>query len=72
MVEYKRILTCPYCMDNTCCKRLECNSKQVGIRHDLYLEQGHGYRSDRRSFNGITEMRDAPKLLISTENYEHV
>lgn len=51
----KGYLTCPCCMNDTYCERLECSCKQVYIGHRRYLERCHHIRRDKQSFDSMVE-----------------
>ncbi|XP_065872964.1 uncharacterized protein [Euphorbia lathyris] len=54
---------CPVCHKHTSAEYLRASKKLYYMDHRRFLPPNHKWRKDRRSFNGLTEMRKRPTPL---------
>ncbi|XP_054797439.1 uncharacterized protein LOC129302523 [Prosopis cineraria] len=65
-------LGCPICEENTYSIRLEHGMKNAYMGHRRWLHPSHNYRQLKKCFNGNSEERGPPLMLIGNQLFEKV
>ncbi|XP_057790299.1 uncharacterized protein LOC131007156 [Salvia miltiorrhiza] len=63
---------CPICADQTHSKWLPYSRKVSYTGHRQFLPESHPYRRQKKAFDGVQELRAAPKPLSGTEVFERM
>ncbi|XP_020963575.1 uncharacterized protein LOC110265122 [Arachis ipaensis] len=65
-----RKLACPICNYDTCSRFLKHSKKMCYMGHREFLASKHQWRKDKKSFDGMTELRTVPVPLLGPDILE--